>query len=495
MLSLFDTVAGADGRASRREFLRVGALGLGGLSLGGLTLPGLLAAKAQAAAAAPTPSSRGFVRDKSVVLLVLQGGPPCMETFDPKPDAPDNVRSATGEIRTALPGVLFGGTFPKLAKLANRLAVVRSFGAGKGGLSHEAGYTALLTAGRPENAPMGAVYARAAGALNTATGVPNNTILLPEAIDPKLKLGNPSGAFTLRQTLTYFAHAGAMGAGCEAFNPAGGGTLLENLALRLPRERFDDRRALLQRLDGLRRRFDAGGELDGASAFQQQAADVLLRGIGQAFDLSREDARTVERYDTSHLINLRDIHKGGKLYRPNFSRTTNLLGRQMLLARRLCEAGCGFVTVVDSCWDFHDDGNNPPAAIGMPVLGPQLDHAVAAFLEDVEARGLSDKILLVITAEMGRTPKKSGGKSGGGTGHWGELVPLVLAGGGLKTGQVIGRSDAKGAFPATERYGPENLMATVLQTVFDVNEVRVADGLPKGVVSAVADAKPIAELF
>lgn len=94
-----------------------------------------------------------------------------------------------------------------------------------------------------------------------------------------------------------------------------------------------------------------------------------------------------------------------------WSRVTNLLGKQMLLARRLCEAGCGFVTVVDGCWDFHGDGNNPPSPVGMPLLGPQVDHAVAAFLDDLEERGLSDDILLIVTGEMARSPKK--GKNGG----------------------------------------------------------------------------------
>jgi len=193
------------------------------------------------------------------------------------------------------------------------------------------------------------------------------------------------------------------------------------------------------------------------------------------------------------MLNMKEIHKGGKGFRPNFSRTTNLLGKQMLLARRLCEAGAGFVTVVDSCWDFHGDGNNPPAAIGLPVLGPQADHAVAAFLDDLEARGLSDKILLVITGEMGRSPGKKG-QSGVGTGHWANLTPLVLAGGGLKMGQVVGKSDAKGGSPATERYGPEQLLATIYHTLFDLGEVRVTSGLPTALVSAMTDHKPIKEL-
>jgi hypothetical protein len=468
---------------TRREFLRIGSL-----ALGGLALPGLLAARGAS-------QGKKYLRDRSVVLLMLQGGPPQVDTFDPKPDAPAEIRAVGGEIQTALPGVLFGGTFPKLAKLADKLAVVRSFAAGKGGLSHEAGYTALLSASNPTGAVLGSLVARAAGALNPGTGLPTNTLILPEAIDPKLQLGRPSGAFTYEQTLKYFASAGTLGAEYVPFSPAGGNDLLKNLTLQLTPEQFDDRRELLDQLDSFQRKLDSTRDLEGMTSFQGQAVDVLLKGISAAFDLAKEDPKTVAKYDTSALLDLKEIHRGGKKFMPNFSRATNLLGKQMLLARRLCEAGCKFVTVVDSCWDFHDDGNNPPAAVGLPILGPQLDHAVAAFLEDVAQRGLSEKILLIVTAEMGRTPAKKGGKTGGGTGHWGDLTPLVLAGGGLRMGQVVGRSDAKGAFPATERIGPENLMATVLQTLFDPTEVRVASEIPKHVAALITDGKPIRELL
>jgi uncharacterized protein (DUF1501 family) len=470
------------GHQSRRDFLQIGSLALGSLSL-----PGLFEAQARAAAL------KRFVKDKSVVLLFLQGGPPQQDTFDPKPDALQEIRSVGGEIKTSIPGLLFGGHFPKMAALADRMAVVHSFASGNGG--HEGGYDAILQAGNAAKAVAGSLYARAVGSINSRTGVPTNTLILPEAIDPTLKLGNPSGAFTFNQTMKYFATAGSLGADCVPFSPAGGSDFLKNLTLNLPADRFDDRKLLLAQIDQFKRRLDTTRDLEGMTGFQQQAVDVLLKGISKAFDLNQEDAKTVGKYDTSKLLDLKEIHKGGKNFQPNFSRTTNLLGKQMLLARRLCEAGCGFVTVVDSCWDFHDDGNNPPAAIGMPILAPQADHAVAAFLEDVDQRGLSDQILLIITGEMGRSPGKKGGKNGGGTGHWGNLTPLVLAGGGLKMGQVIGKSDAKGGVPVTERYLPDNLLATVFHTLFDVGEARIAPELPKTVLSAIVDGKPIRELI
>jgi uncharacterized protein (DUF1501 family) len=195
-----------------------------------------------------------------------------------------------------------------------------------------------------------------------------------------------------------------------------------------------------------------------------------------------------------------DYHAGGKNHKNkmNQNRITNLLGRQLLLARRLCEAGCGFVTVVDGGWDLHGDVNNPNTPEGMAILGPQFDHAVSAFLDDVQERGLGERILLVITGEMGRTPEKrttkntAGDVGPGGTGHWKEVTPLVLAGGGLKMGQVIGRTDRTASQPVTERFAPANLLATILQTVFDAREARIIpEALPAEITKLLVDGKPI----
>jgi uncharacterized protein (DUF1501 family) len=150
------------------------------------------------------------------------------------------------------------------------------------------------------------------------------------------------------------------------------------------------------------------------------------------------------------------------------------------------------VTVIDAGWDFHADGNNPGVPVGMQALGPQVDHAVSAFLEDVRQRGLSDKILLVVTAEMGRSARK--GKNGG-TGHNANLTPLLLAGGGLKMGQVVGKSDSTGNSPVGGRYTPANLFATVLQTLIDPAELRIApEAVPANVSRLIADGKAIPEL-
>jgi hypothetical protein len=424
-------------------------------------------------------------------MLFLVGGPPQIETFDPKKNVPENYRSCTGEVQTKLPGVSFGGTFPKMAALADRLAIVRSFGSGDGGHNQ----LPVITGNNRLKSPMGALVSRALGSMNPRTGVPTNTVLVPESIQPDLKLNNPTGPFTYDYVLKNYIPAGGVGSSYEAFLPAGGATLMKNLQMRLPREQFDARRELLGKIDSLKRRLDQTRELEALDGFQQQAYDVLLKGIVDAFDLSKEDPKTVAKYDTSHLFRMEDYHKGGKNYNNlvNQSRVSNLLGKQMLLARRLCEAGAGFVTVLDSCWDFHADGNNPGVPAGMAFLGPQLDHAVAAFLEDVQQRGLSDKILLIITGEMGRSPNK--GKNGG-TGHHADLTPLVLAGGGLKMGQVIGASDRQGSKPATQAYRPQHVLATVLHTLFNASEVRITpSALPSAVSELVNNGQPIAELF
>jgi hypothetical protein len=489
MLSIIDSrCPPTRGMPSRRDLLRIGGLGLAGLLWPGL---GALAGDRRGAGLVQT--------NKSVVLLFLQGGPPQVETFDPKTDVPDNIRSCTGEVRSKLPGVCFGGNFPKLAERADRLAVVRSYGSGEN--DHQQ-YVAL-NGDSPFKATMGATVARGKGALNPRSGIPNHVLVIPETVDAKLKLeGKISDVFSLKYVLEHYGSAGALGRSFEAFVPRGGNSVLDNLTLRIPGDRFNDRRLLLKEFDGLRNRVERIPEMEGLEAVREQAYGILTRGIAGAFDLGKEAPRTLARFDTSGLFDMADYHAGGKHYnnKMNQSRITNLLGRQLLLARRLCEAGCGFVTVVDGGWDLHGDVNNPNTPDGMAILGPQLDHAVAAFLDDVEERGLSDRILLVITGEMGRTPVKNTKAEGsvgvGGTGHWKDVTPLVFAGGGLKMGQVIGRTDRTASRAVSERYTPANLLVTILHTLFDAGQARISpEALPAEINRLLADGKPIAELF
>ncbi len=454
---------------NRREFLRVGSL-----ALGGLTLAQLL--KLQGSEA-----GRRMVKDKAVVLLFLQGGPSQIETFDPKMTAPVEIRSITGEVQTRLPGVTFGGTFPKLAAMADRLAIVRSFASGNA--DHQ-NYMTVAGGDNPTRAPMGTLYARIAGPNAPGTGMPNNVIIPAEAVSPGLRLQNNFETDSLNKLISSSQH---LGANYSFFNPSGGGELRQNLELRIPRERLADRRALLTQLDTFRRQADRTGAFEHASAYEQQAYDLLLRGVSQAFDLSREDPRVIASYDTGNLFSMAEVNRWGDM-----RRSSNLLGKQMLMARRLVESGCGFVTVMDAGWDMHSNNNSPRNLGGMYWLGPQVDHAVSAFIDDVEARGLSDKILLIVTGEMGRTPRIGGS---GGRDHWASLTPLLLAGGGLRMGQVIGQSDRQAGTPATERYTPRHLLGTVMETLFNVAEVRLASDLPRDVVNAATAGTIIRELF
>jgi uncharacterized protein (DUF1501 family) len=456
---------------ARREFLKIGALGFGGvLGFGGmLTLPQLMAARADAAGLG------GVVRDRSVVLLFLQGGPSHIELFDPKISAPSEIRSMTGEVQTKLPGITFGGTFGKMGAIADKLAIVRSYGSRNSGHTYES----VTTAGNSLSASMGAIYARIAGANHPRTGMPANILVLPEAVRDGLKLESnfETGALP---TLT---QPGDLGPTYAAFNPAGGGQLKEDLELKIGAERLGDRRQLLASLDQIRRGSDKSKALDGASRFQQQAFDVITRGVAEAFDLSKEDPRTIERYDTEKLFPARETQRWYDM-----RRSSNLLGRQMLLARRLCEAGCGFVTVSDCGWDMHANENSPKFMAGMYPLGGQVDHAVSAFVEDLHERGLEDKILLVVTGEMGRTPRLN---RNGGRDHYGELTPLVFAGGGLKMGQVIGQSDPHATRPATTPYGPTNLLATIFHSLFDIGRLRLESSIPREIIRLAENNQPI----
>jgi Protein of unknown function (DUF1501) len=453
---------------TRREFLRIGAFGAGTLSLANL-----LRTRAEAGVGS------GVLRDKSVVLLFLQGGPPHIEFFDPKMTAPTGIHCITGEVQTRLPGVTFGATFPKLASLADRIAIVRSYGSGNGGHS----YGEVLSANNPTKATISSIYARVRGNNHPVSGLPTNVLVLPEAVQDGLKLGSNFETSAL-PTLT---QPGSFGSTYAAFNPSGGGDLQQDMRLSIAPPRLADRRALLGDLDRLRRSVDASGALSGVDTYQQQAFEMITRGVADAFDLSREDAATIARYDTSHFFKLEELTRWFDM-----KRASNLLGRQMLLARRLCEAGCGFVTVSDCGWDYHSNGNSPKNMAGIHPMGGQVDHAVSAFIEDLEYRGLSDKILLVVTGEMGRTPRLN---NNGGRDHYGELTPLLLFGGGLKMGQVIGHSDNYASRPVGEGYRPEHLLATIMHTLFDVGKLRLEQQVPREIIRLAEANKPIDNLL
>lgn len=447
-----------DGR-TRREFLQIGALGLGGL-----TLPWLLAARAEAAA-------RGVaVEDKSVVFLFCSGGASHIETFDPKMTAPAGNRSVTGEVATSVPGVTFGGTFPNLARLADRMAVVRSFAHKTG--DHVKAIQQVFQCGNATEAGMGAIVARLRGLTNPATGMPTHVHLAADEVDNQYN--------NEKNRMLAADGPGMLGAAYTPFQPGGKSQVNRDMTLAISQERLDNRRTLKQSLDRLNRSVDDSGIMEGLDKFEQQAFDLILGKARAAFDISQESPELRRRYDTTHF------QTGHKKLR------ASQLGHQLLMARRLCEAGCGFVTVQNPGWDMHADGNNPGIEYGMEMLGRPVDQAVSVFLEDLADRGMSDRVLLVISGDFGRSPKVN---ARGGRDHWPSLSMLAFAGGGLKMGQTIGRSAPKADVPDSQPIGLDNLLATVLHTVVDVPQLRLQVNVPRGIANVIERSQPIAELF
>jgi hypothetical protein len=464
MLTFFDS----DRHMRRRDFLRVGSL-----SLGGMSLPWLLPTAAQGA--------NSVDREKSVIFLFLHGGPSQIETFDPKMGAPSNIRSATGEVQTKLPGVTFGGTFPKLAARADRLSVVRSFVTGDG--NHD---IKPIVCRDTFGANLGTLYSRVVGPNNPVNGLPTNVALFPRSVDPQAQATN--GVVNYPGFLT----TGPFGTAYTPFDPSSGGAVLNNMRLALPMDRLDDRRRLLNQLDRVQWQLSEDHLSEGIDRTRQQAFDIILRGVGEAFDLSREDSRVVARYDTAPLVHPDYIDRKWRNYN-NYVDNARSLGKLLLLARRLCERGCGFVTVTTNfVWDMHADVNNATMNEGMYYMGTPLDHALSTLIDDLEYRGLSEKVLVVVCGEMGRTPRIN---NQGGRDHWGNLAPLLLSGGGLRMGQVVGQSRADGGEPNSEPIRLTNLIATIMHTMVNVGDVRLMPGMPREIGQTMAGYEPIAALM
>jgi hypothetical protein len=406
---------------TRRDFLKVGALGMGGLALSDL----LRARAAASAAGQPT-------RNTSVVWLWLGGGPTHVETFDPKMTAPAEFRSTVGAVQTNVPGIELGGVFPKLGQVADKMAFVRSFAhnnSGHGGGTHwvMTGYnfSAADNGGGQSKPGMGAILARHRGANNPSTGLPSY-----------VRMGGILGD-----------GPSWLGSAYAPFDTAGNAR--NNMNLQVNLDRLGERRNLLRSFDSVNREVDRSGLMQGLDSFEAQAFELLQSRAREVFDISREEPRTLDRYGTGRLA------------------------QQMLMARRLCEAGVGFVTVSFGGWDMH--GN---IAQSMRNLAPQVDHAVSAFVQDVNQRGLQNDILLVVTGEFGRTPRINGGA---GRDHWAPLSTLALSGGGLRMGQVIGESTAKAEVPKTRPISPQDLMATVFHVL----------GMPQGLHYNDPSGRPV----
>ncbi|MEZ6131466.1 MAG: DUF1501 domain-containing protein [Planctomycetaceae bacterium] len=456
MLSIFNT------RSSRRRaMMQIGSLGTLGL--------------ADTLALAGAGSNDSVLTGKSVIFLFLHGGPSQIETFDPKMSAPSEIRSVTGEVQTQTPGITYGGSFPELARRSNRLSIVRSFTTGNG--NHD---IKPIVSKSSLDASVGSVYARVAGTNNPANGLPRNVALFPRSIDPERK-----------PRVTQFGRfdsTGPFGAAYAPFIPGSDGPVQENMKLNLTADRLDDRRLLLNQLDEMKRQAEASGVLEGVDRFRQQAFDTIIGGAAAAFDLTEESEDTIRRYDTAPLVTPDQISRRWKNYN-NYVDNARTLGKLLLLSRRLVERGCGFVTVTTNfVWDMHADVNNATMDEGMRYMGHPLDHALSAFIDDLDARGLSDKVMLVCCGEMGRTPRIN---ARGGRDHWGGLAPLLFFGGGTNAGAVIGQSTRDAGNPLSEPWGIDNLLATIFRTVFNVGELRLQQSLPVDLVRMVTASRPI----
>jgi len=413
------------GPASRRTFLRAGAL-----ALGGLTLSDLLAARARAGTAA----------DTSVILFWMWGGPSQLETWDPKPDAPAEYRGPFRSIRTAVPGMDFCELFPRQAGIAKHLAVVRSLHHTMS--SHNDGSIELLTGKTPvvpdptstaksEHPDFGMVASKLRG-------------LRPDGLPQYV--GVPTVPFMTRPTYLGLSHQGfaAGNPSLPGYAPPG-----RALAAGVTPARLGDRRPLLTDFDRMRREVDRNGVLEGSDQLNAAAFQILTGpGMARAFDLSREDDRLRDKYGR------------------------HLWGQSCLLARRLAEAGSSVVTIdalapepgkpLYFSWDDH--ANAQPGwdlAKGMRWRAPFLDQALTALVEDIYDRGLDEKILVVACGEFGRTPRVTSANGCLGRDHWPDAMSALVSGGGLRVGQVVGSTDAKGGYPKDRPLSPQDLLATM----------------------------------
>jgi hypothetical protein len=444
MLSLEDQPVRLCDGISRREWLRVG-----GLSVVGLSLADLLGAQARPAPAKITASSSPtglegatFGRAKSVIFLWLQGGPPQHETFDPKPDAPAEIRGPFKPIATNVPGTRFCELLPRTARMADKLAVVRSLATDDH--NHDVSGYWVLTGYpygpgsarqiKPNDWPyLGSIVKM----LKPSQRLPGLTsVWLPDVMRLNDNV-TPAG-----QTAGFLGKLWEP----ERFigDPATPEYHIEGLALsgELTRIRLDRRWSLLAQLDQHFRGVDRGGAVESWDRLSQHAFDLVSSGRARAaFDLSKETDRLRERYG---------LHSWGQT---------------VLLARRLIEAGVRLVHVnwvrepgdsaVDNpMWDTHAQN----ADRLQEVLCPQFDVGFTALLQDLEERGLLSETLVVAIGEFGRTPRIN---HLAGRDHWGSVFSFALAGAGIRGGQVFGASDKNGAYPALDPVRPHDLTATI----------------------------------
>jgi hypothetical protein len=443
---------------TRRSFLRVGGLGLAGL-----TLADVLRLRAESPAAAEA-------SPKAVIMINLNGGPPHIDMYDLKPDAPAEYRGEFKPIRTRVPGFDICELMPRQALITDKLALVRNLqmstnahNEGKevftGFLFDDPGKKGQLPGAKGEPRPaLGCVVSR----FGTT----------PKDMPPYVSLRGPNNHPEVPRYL---------GKGHEPFAPPldpSGYPLVDKMSLTLGKEmtveRLGDRTALLGSFDSLRRDLDTRGELAGMDRFTTQALDMITSPRARnAFDFRREPDRVQVKY-------------GNDPYGPN-----RALAMKFLIARRLVEAGVCVVSLDAFSWDTHSD-NFPICRRQLPLL----DHMLAALVEDLSDRGLDRDVAVVMWGEFGRSPKVyfEPGKKTAGRDHHGPANFVLFAGGGLTMGQVIGETDARAARPKGTPYRPQNVLATLYRVLGIDPSAAPLDhtGRP---LPLLDDPQPIAELL
>jgi hypothetical protein len=434
-------------RVSRRSFLRIGALGVGA---GALNLSDVLRAEARANTRSP---------HKAVIHVFLGGGPPHQDMWEIKTDAPKEIRGEFKPISTKVPGIQIGEVFTRIASNMDKFAVIRSvYGCQD---RHDA--VQCLTGwpfgslsplgGRPS---LGATVSRLQGPVHPSVppfvGLAARTQHVPWS-DP--------------------GQTGFLGPAFSPFKPDGEG--LADMKLNgITLDRLGDRRQLLASFDNLRRDIDATGVFNGLDVFNQQALDVLTSSrLLEALDVSKEDAKIRERYGD------------GKPYQYQYDGAPTV-NDQLLIARRLVEAGVRVVTLTFGRWDSH--GQNFAL---VRDHGGKLDQGLTALVSDLEERGMLDDVTVIAWGEFGRTPKIN---NGAGRDHWPQVSCAILAGGGMRTGQAIGSTNRLGEVPKDRPVHTQEVVATLYHNLgLDPTTTTITD--PAGRPQYLVERPPIRELI
>jgi len=439
---------------SRRSMLKAGLAGLAGLSF-----PDLLRIRAQAAS-----QGSPMGRNKSVILLWMTGGPSHIDTWDVKPDAPQEIRGPFKDIPTRLPGVHICEYLPKQAAMLDKFTLIRSVDARDS--NHEPNQVFQTGSGEaePRLNPNGHLYP-AIGSVVAKLRGPNAP-------------GMPPYVVLNMKDRSHVAWGGYLG---KSYDPFLGDNVsqLFRLPAGLTLDRLRDRRQLVEQMDSLRHAIDASGTMTAVDRFGQQAFELVAGGRAQAaFDLSREPQRVLDRFGPHDWC------------------------RQALLARRLIEAGVSFVTLdlsnhsASGTWDNHGDNIPPYGGIwnGLRPLLPVFDHLITTLVSDLDERGLLDDVLVVAMGEFGRTPRLGTQGSTDGRDHWPAVMSMCLAGGGFRHGQVIGATERDGGAIAERPVTPADLAATLYHHLgVPLSETYLDhQGRPRFIVEG---GKPLAELI